>query len=63
MQFQSTSTQGTYVIELDQAAASSSFFDSFVARIVNNVQVKIKNIHVRYEDKQTVPSVRAETEL
>ena len=26
------------------------------------MQIKIKNIHVRYEDKQTVPSVRAAAE-
>ncbi|KAL5518944.1 VPS13 [Sanghuangporus vaninii] len=38
------------------STASSSFFDSFVARIVNNVQIKITNIHLRYEDKQTSPS-------
>lgn len=43
---------------VDSASFGSSYFNSIIARIVNNVQVKIKNVHLRYEDKQTVPSVR-----
>lgn len=34
-------------------------FESLIAKIVNNVQVTIKNIHVRYEDKLSVPGVRS----
>jgi hypothetical protein len=28
-----------------------------IAKILNNVQVNIKNIHIRYEDSQSVPEV------
>ena len=32
-------------------------FESLVAKIVYNVQVTVKNVHVRYEDKLSVPGV------
>ncbi|KAI6047634.1 vacuolar protein sorting-associated protein 13 [Pisolithus marmoratus] len=35
--------------------SSQSLWDSLTAKIVNNVQVTVKNIHVRYEDKMSVP--------
>ena len=31
---------------------------SLIAKVVNNLQVTVKNIHVRYEDKLSVPGVR-----
>lgn len=35
--------------------SSQSLWDSLTAKIVNNLQVTVKNIHVRYEDKMSVP--------
>lgn len=32
-------------------------WDSLVAKIVNNIQITVKNIHVRYEDDQSCPGV------
>ncbi|CAH1799949.1 unnamed protein product [Owenia fusiformis] len=32
------------------------FFDSLAATIVNNIQVFVKNIHIRYEDNVTIPN-------
>ncbi|EJD03959.1 vacuolar protein sorting-associated protein vps13 [Fomitiporia mediterranea MF3/22] len=40
----------------ESSSFGAGYFNSIIARIVNNVQVKIKNIHLRYEDKQTVPA-------
>ncbi|KAF9015159.1 vacuolar protein sorting-associated protein 13 [Cyathus striatus] len=34
---------------------SQGLWDSLIAKIINNVQVTVKNIHVRYEDKISVP--------
>ena len=31
---------------------------SLIAKIINNVQVTVKNIHIRYEDKISMPGVR-----
>jgi vacuolar protein sorting-associated protein 13A/C len=31
---------------------------SLTAKIINNIQVTVKNIHIRYEDKMSVPGVR-----
>lgn len=30
---------------------------SIIAKIINNVQVTVKNIHIRYEDNLSVPGV------
>ena len=30
---------------------------SLIAKVINNLQVTVKNIHVRYEDKLSVPGV------
>lgn len=32
-------------------------WESMTAKIINNLQVTVKNIHVRYEDKYSVPGV------
>ena len=34
-----------------------------IAKIVNNLQVTIKNIHIRYEDKLSVADVRISAHL
>ena len=31
---------------------------SLIAKVINNLQVTVKNIHIRYEDKLSVPGVR-----
>lgn len=36
---------------------NQGFVDSIIAKIVNNFQVTVKNIHVRYEDNVSVPGV------
>jgi len=33
---------------------------SFVSRIVENLQVFVEDIHIRYEDNETIPNVRIE---
>ncbi|KAH8120322.1 vacuolar protein sorting-associated protein vps13 [Phellopilus nigrolimitatus] len=39
----------------EQVSYTQSLINSIIARIVNNAQISIKNVHLRYEDKQTVP--------
>jgi hypothetical protein len=31
---------------------------SLITKVINNLQVTVKNIHIRYEDKLSVPGVR-----
>ena len=39
------------------ASQSQGLIASLVTKIVNNLQVTVRNIHVRYEDKLSVPGV------
>ena len=39
----------------DEPAEAKGFMDKLVDTIVNNIQVSIKGIHIRYEDKVTNP--------
>jgi vacuolar protein sorting-associated protein 13A/C len=41
----------------DEAAQSQGLWASLTAKIINNLQVTVKNIHVRYEDELSVPGV------
>lgn len=36
---------------------SQGLLSSLITKIVNNLQVTVKNIHIRYEDKLSVPGV------
>jgi hypothetical protein len=36
---------------------SQGLLESLTAKIINNLQVTVKNIHIRYEDKLSVPGV------
>lgn len=36
---------------------SQGLIASLVTKIINNLQVTVRNIHVRYEDKLSVPGV------
>jgi vacuolar protein sorting-associated protein 13A/C len=42
----------------DNSAQSQGMWASLTAKIINNIQVTVKNIHIRYEDKMSVPGVR-----
>lgn len=44
-------------LNADDDKRTQGVFESLVAKIVNNVQVTVKNVHVRYEDKLSVPGV------
>lgn len=37
--------------------APQGFWASLTAKIVNNIQITVRNIHIRYEDKMSVPGV------
>lgn len=39
----------------EEASQQQSFTENLVSKIVDNVQVTIKNIHVRYKDEATIP--------
>jgi hypothetical protein len=43
--------------EQAEDASSTSLTMAYASRIVNNVQVVIKNVHVRYEDNVSIPGV------
>lgn len=39
--------------EKDIPAADKTFTEKLVAQIINNVQISIRNVHIRYEDRST----------
>lgn len=39
------------------SAQSQGLIASLVTKIINNLQVTVRNIHIRYEDKLSVPGV------
>ncbi|KAG1730517.1 N-terminal region of Chorein, a TM vesicle-mediated sorter-domain-containing protein [Suillus paluster] len=42
----------------EDSSQSQGFWASLTAKIISNLQVTVKNIHVRYEDNMSVPGVR-----
>jgi Vacuolar sorting-associated protein 13, N-terminal len=42
----------------DDSAENQSFIASFLEKLLNNIQVTVKNVHIRYEDNISVPDVR-----
>ena len=36
---------------------SQGLWESLITKVINNLQITIKNIHVRYEDNVSVPGV------
>lgn len=40
-------------LDKDKPKADKSFTEKLVAQIINNVQITIKNVHIRYEDRST----------
>lgn len=53
------SPQPQFFILLIQAESTQTqgLVQSIIAKVINNVQVTIRNIHIRYEDKLSVPGV------
>lgn len=43
----------------DNLTQTQGLWESLTAKIINNVQVTVKNIHIRYEDNLSVPGVRS----
>jgi vacuolar protein sorting-associated protein 13A/C len=41
----------------EDSPQNQGLLDSLTAKIINNVQVTVKNIHIRYEDNISVPGV------
>jgi vacuolar protein sorting-associated protein 13A/C len=44
-------------LRTDDSAQSQGLVASLIAKILNNLQVTVKNVHVRYEDRMSVPNV------
>ena len=42
---------------LSDNAQSQGLLSSLVTKIINNLQITVRNIHIRYEDKLSVPGV------
>ncbi len=42
----------------EDSAENQGFIASFLAKLLNNIQVTVKNVHIRYEDNISVPGVR-----
>jgi vacuolar protein sorting-associated protein 13A/C len=38
--------------------AQDGFIWSLIVKVISNVQLTVKNVHIRYEDKQSNPTVR-----
>ncbi|THV04954.1 vacuolar protein sorting-associated protein 13 [Dendrothele bispora CBS 962.96] len=47
--------RGQAEISSDDSPQQQGMWQSLAAKIINNVQVTVKNIHIRYEDKMSVP--------
>jgi hypothetical protein len=45
------------ICPVDTSPQSQGLWASLTTKIINNLQVTVKNIHVRYEDKISVPGV------
>lgn len=43
-------------LSLEEIRKNQSFTDSLVSKIIDNLQITIKNIHIRYEDQTSVPN-------
>ncbi|GAA94842.1 hypothetical protein E5Q_01496 [Mixia osmundae IAM 14324] len=48
-------TQPSAGMSAEEEQKNQSFVSSLVARILDNLQITVKNIHVRYEDRLSVP--------
>ena len=42
---------------IEDSKKSQGLIASLITKVVNNLQVTIKNVHIRYEDKISVPGV------
>jgi len=48
---------------VDGSAQSQGLIQSLISKIVNNLQITVKRIHIRYEDKLSVPGVSLDNAL
>lgn len=53
------STSGQGFTQLTPLGQSQGFISSFVTKVVNNLQITVHNIHIRYEDDMSCPGVRS----
>lgn len=37
-------------VHIDKVSSDPSFQERLIARIINNIQINVKNVHIRYED-------------
>ena len=49
--------------DLEESTQTQGLLESLTAKIINNVQVTVKNIHIRYEDNMSVPDVRLQVHI
>lgn len=42
-----------FLVHIDKTSTDPSFQERLIARIVNNIQINVKNVHIRYEDFKT----------
>ncbi|TFY54315.1 hypothetical protein EVJ58_g8935 [Rhodofomes roseus] len=47
--------RGKSDVSQGELSYSEGLISSLIAKIINNLQVSVKNIHIRYEDKMSVP--------
>jgi hypothetical protein len=47
----------------DDLQQNASFTEQLITKIVDNLQISIKNIHIRYEDAQSNPGVSCLLEI
>jgi VPS13-like, N-terminal/Vacuolar sorting-associated protein 13, extended-chorein len=43
---------------IGEGEKNPGLFESLINKVVNNLQITVKNIHIRYEDNLSVPGVR-----
>jgi vacuolar protein sorting-associated protein 13A/C len=41
----------------DESSQNQGLLQSLINKVINNLQITVKNIHIRYEDKMSVPGV------
>lgn len=48
-------------LSAEETQKNQGVFESLMNKVVNNLQITVKNIHIRYEDNLSVPGVRHTT--
>lgn len=50
-------SSGTRQSDTGEEAANSTFTASLITHVVNNIQIVLKDVHIRYEDNHSIPGV------